>query len=52
MKSSHPNGRYHYGDFSELEAEARAIIKAEFAELKEKQIKDLLDSNCGWRSAP
>ncbi|HKN05089.1 MAG TPA: class I SAM-dependent DNA methyltransferase [Buttiauxella sp.] len=33
-----------YGDFSELEAEARAIIKAEFAELKEKQIKDLLDS--------
>lgn len=33
-----------YGDFSELEAEARAIIKAEFSELKEKQIKDLLDS--------
>jgi type I restriction enzyme M protein len=33
-----------YGDFSELEADARAIIKAEFAELKEKQIKDLLDS--------
>ncbi|MDA8516706.1 class I SAM-dependent DNA methyltransferase [Citrobacter sp. Igbk 16] len=33
-----------YGDFSALEAEARAIIKAEFAELKEKQIKDLLDS--------
>ncbi|MGP2487275.1 type I restriction-modification system subunit M [Pantoea ananatis] len=32
-----------HGDFSELEAEARAIIKAEFAELKEKQIKDLLD---------
>ncbi|PKH25214.1 restriction endonuclease subunit M [Enterobacterales bacterium CwR94] len=32
-----------YGDFLELEAEARAIIKAEFAELKEKQIKDLLD---------
>jgi len=32
-----------YGDFSEQEAEARAIIKAEFAELKEKQIKDLLD---------
>ncbi len=30
-----------YGDFSGLEAEARAIIKAEFAELKEKQIKDL-----------
>ncbi|MGE9548811.1 type I restriction-modification system subunit M [Snodgrassella sp. CS2] len=33
-----------YGDFSELEADARAIIKAEFSELKEKQIKDLLDS--------
>jgi len=33
-----------YGDFSALEAEARAIIKAEFAELKEKQIKELLDS--------
>ncbi|ARD40225.1 SAM-dependent DNA methyltransferase [Edwardsiella ictaluri] len=33
-----------YGDLSGLEAEARAIIKAEFTELKEKQIKDLLDS--------
>ena len=33
-----------YGDFSAIEVEARAIIKAEFAELKEKQIKDLLDS--------
>ncbi len=33
-----------YGDFTGLEVEARAIIKAEFAELKEKQIKDLLDS--------
>lgn len=33
-----------YGDFSELAVEARTIIKAEFAELKEKQIKDLLDS--------
>ncbi|EKN3956728.1 N-6 DNA methylase [Yersinia enterocolitica] len=32
-----------YGDFTGLEVEARAIIKAEFAELKEKQIKDLLD---------
>ncbi|HBT3847151.1 class I SAM-dependent DNA methyltransferase [Klebsiella pneumoniae] len=38
-----------YGDFSELEAEARTIIKAEFAELKEKQIKDLLDSKL-WLS--
>lgn len=33
-----------YGDFSGLDVEARAIIKAEFADLKEKQIKDLLDS--------
>ncbi|CDG18647.1 type I restriction-modification system subunit M [Xenorhabdus doucetiae] len=33
-----------YGDFSEIEAEARGIIKKEFVELKEKQIKDLLDS--------
>ena len=33
-----------YGDFSAIEAEVRVIIKAEFAELKEKQIKDLLDS--------
>lgn len=33
-----------YGDFTEIEPEARAIIKAEFAELKEKQIKDLLDT--------
>ncbi|WP_446469735.1 type I restriction-modification system subunit M [Xenorhabdus stockiae] len=33
-----------YGDFTEITAEARTIIKAEFAELKEKQIKDLLDS--------
>jgi len=33
-----------YGDFTGIEAEARAIVKADFAELKEKQIKDLLDS--------
>lgn len=32
-----------YADFSDLEPEVRAIIKAEFPELKEKQIKDLLD---------
>lgn len=38
-----------YGDFSALEAEARALIKTEFAELKEKQIKDLLDSKL-WRA--
>lgn len=33
-----------YGDFSATGAEARVIIKAEFPELKEKQIKDVLDS--------
>lgn len=33
-----------YGDFTDIDVEARAIIKAEFPELKEKQSKDLLDS--------
>lgn len=33
-----------YGDFTGIESEARAILKADFTELKEKQIKDLLDS--------
>ena len=33
-----------YGDLVEVETEVRALIKAEFSELKEKQIKDLLDS--------
>lgn len=33
-----------YGDFSELAVEAHSIIKAEFSELKENKIKDLLDS--------
>ncbi|WP_305843556.1 type I restriction-modification system subunit M [Photobacterium leiognathi] len=33
-----------YGYLAELETEVRALIKAEFSELKEKQIKDLLDS--------
>ena len=32
-----------YGDFSAIEIEARAIIKADFPELKEKQIKDVLE---------
>jgi type I restriction enzyme M protein len=32
-----------YGDLSALEAEIRALVKADFADLKEKQIKDLLD---------
>lgn len=38
-----------YGDFSELATEARAIIKADFSELKEKQVKDLLDSKL-WQA--
>ncbi|MBJ9326808.1 SAM-dependent DNA methyltransferase [Citrobacter amalonaticus] len=38
-----------YGDLSALETEARALLKAEFNELKEKQIKDLLDSAL-WRT--
>lgn len=52
---SAPMGRLHeafaelwpteaYGNFAGVEAEARAILKAEFPELKEKQLKDLLDS--------
>ncbi|MBH0057431.1 N-6 DNA methylase [Pseudoalteromonas sp. SWXJZ94C] len=32
-----------YGDLSAVEVEARAIIKADFPELKEKQIKDVLE---------
>ncbi len=38
-----------YGDFSEVEPEARSLIKAEFAELKEKQIKDVLSPKI-WRA--
>ncbi|WP_318512136.1 type I restriction-modification system subunit M [Photobacterium leiognathi] len=33
-----------YGYLAEVETEVRELIKAEFSELKEKQIKDLLDS--------
>ncbi|MCE9822611.1 MULTISPECIES: class I SAM-dependent DNA methyltransferase [Vibrio] len=33
-----------YGTLIEVEAEVRALIKAEFPELKEKQIKDVLNS--------
>ncbi len=33
-----------YGYFAEIETEVRALLKAEFSELKEKQIKDLLNS--------
>lgn len=33
-----------YGDLSTVTLEARAMIKADFSELKEKQIKDVLDA--------
>jgi type I restriction enzyme M protein len=33
-----------YGHLSEVALEVRALIKAEFPELKEKDIKDVLDS--------
>lgn len=32
-----------YGKLKKVEAEVRAMVKADFADLKEKQIKDLLD---------
>ncbi|EHU9472540.1 SAM-dependent DNA methyltransferase [Vibrio vulnificus] len=38
-----------YGTLIEAEAEVRALIKADFPELKEKQIKDVLDSKL-WLS--
>ncbi|MGR5229211.1 type I restriction-modification system subunit M [Photobacterium damselae] len=38
------HGHDNYGYLAEVETEVRALIKAEFSELKEKQIKDLLDS--------
>ncbi len=38
-----------YGMLIEVEAEVRALIKADFPELKEKQIKDVLDSKL-WLS--
>ncbi|RCR60488.1 type I restriction-modification system subunit M [Vibrio harveyi] len=38
-----------YGTLIEMEAEVRALIKADFPELKEKQIKDVLDNKL-WLS--
>ena len=38
-----------YGQLAEVEAEVRTLIKAEFKELKEKQIKDLL-SDKTWQA--
>ena len=35
---------HRYGDLSEVALEVRALIKAEYPELKEKDIKDVLDS--------
>jgi type I restriction enzyme M protein len=37
-----------YGDLSEVAVEVRAYVKAYFSDLKEKQIKDLLDAKL-WR---
>ena len=42
-KGGTTNGSTTYGDLSTVEAEVRAMVKADFADLKEKQIKDLLD---------
>lgn len=39
----------HYGDLSSVEDELRIALKASFPELKEKQIKDLLDANI-WQA--
>ena len=38
------NSNQSYGDLSEVALEVRALIKAEYPELKEKDIKDVLDS--------
>ena len=38
-----------YGDLSAVTVDARAMIKADFSELKEAQIKDVLDSKL-WRT--
>ncbi|HIF6199213.1 TPA: type I restriction-modification system subunit M [Vibrio parahaemolyticus] len=43
------SGLQGYGTLTEVEAEVRALIKADFPELKEKQIKDVLDSKL-WLS--
>ena len=38
-----------YGDLSAVTLEARAMIKADFSELKESQVKDVLDNKL-WRT--
>ncbi|TKF31299.1 type I restriction-modification system subunit M [Enterovibrio norvegicus] len=43
------SGLQEYGTFASVETEARAMIKADFPELKEKQIKDVLEGKL-WLS--
>jgi type I restriction enzyme M protein len=38
------NDNNNYGDLSAVTVDARAIIKADFSELKERQVKDVLDA--------
>jgi type I restriction enzyme M protein len=38
-----------YGDLSEVTAEVRALVKADFPDLKEKQVKDLFDTKV-WKA--
>ncbi len=42
--SNNGNSSNNYGDLSAVNLEARAMIKADFSELKESQIKDVLDA--------
>ncbi len=37
-----------YGQLAEVEAEVRAMVKADFKDLKEAQVKDLLDAKTWW----
>ena len=43
------NNNNSYGDLSAVTVDARAMIKADFPELKETQVKDVLDSKL-WRT--
>ena len=43
------NGSDSYGDLSAVTLEARAMIKADFSELKESQVKDVLDAKV-WKT--
>jgi type I restriction enzyme M protein len=50
-----PTGRRadceHYGQLDDYAEEIRAHLKRHFADLKEKQIKDLLDAAPGWHKS-